>query len=80
MGARSLMQRIIDLLDAASGPLTAADIQRRLVGDIGREEVACRLAILKRRGRVVVEAVPSQAITGPRVINAYSLVREEGLF
>lgn len=70
---RSLSERICDVLDLALRPLTAAEIRRRLPGDVTPEEVASCLVKMGRRGLVRSERVYRKAGTGPRQVKAYML-------
>ena len=71
MGERTLNEQILDVLDMALRPLSAADIRRRLKGDVQPDEVSSRLAKMKRQGKAVSVEMPSQSITGPRLIKGW---------
>lgn len=71
MGARTLNEQILDVLDLALRPLSAADIRRRVPGSVEAGEVSSRLTKMKTQGKVVAVEMPSQAITGPRTIKGW---------
>ena len=71
MGERTLNEQILDVLDMALRPLSAADIRRRLKGDVQPDEVSSRLAKMRGQGKAVSVEIPSQSITGPRLIKGW---------
>lgn len=74
MGERNLVEQIVSLLEVAGKPLTCADIRLRLNGFVEHSEITSRLFKMKKRGQVSVTKVKNRAITGPRLVSAYSLV------
>lgn len=73
MGERALTlnDQIIQILEMAIKPLSAADIRRRMEGDVQPDEVGSRLSKLRKRGVVLSTMIPSQASTGPRMIKGW---------
>lgn len=71
MGERTLNQRILDVLSVAMRPFSAADIRRRLHGDVLPDEVGSRLAKMQKQRKVVSVYMDSQACTGPRKIKGW---------
>lgn len=72
MSLRSLTDRILDVLELALRPLTAAEIRRWLPNDVTPEEVASCLVKMSRRGQVEFQMVERKAGTGPRQVKAYA--------
>lgn len=71
MGERTLNEQIEAVLEVAIKPLSAADIRRRLAGNVEAGEVSSRLSKMAKKGQAVAVEIASQAITGPRKIKGW---------
>lgn len=77
MSQRSLTERVLDVLDLAMRPLTAAEIRRWLPDDVTAEELSSCLVKMLKRGAIEFEMVDRKAITGPRQVKAYKIKAEQ---
>jgi hypothetical protein len=76
MRDKSINDKILNILKFAQRALTAGEIRRRLTVEIESSDLSSRLTILMDRKDVVATRIPRPAeiITGPKEVNAYSLV------
>lgn len=77
MSKRSLTDRVLDVLDLAMRPLTAAEIRRWLPDDVTAEELSSCLVKALKRGVIDFKMVERKAITGPREVKAYLVKAEQ---